>query len=313
MKRFQIKTKVIGRGPGEMDEATVLNRIIRVGGEGWEYEADQRHADLLIKMLNMEKANEVKTPGEDAKPWMDEENAEKLDARDVTTFRALAARGNYLAADRSDIQYPVKEICRGMANPNRGDLRKLRRLARYLVGRPRVVWRYPYQGRETEVKGFSDSDWAGCRRTAKSTSGGAITIGAHCLKSWSTTQKNITLSSGEAELVAAVKMSTELIGMLQLAEDWGIKLEGKVFVDSSAAIGMVNRQGCGKMRHVRVGLLWIQEKSEEGELDFKKVAGEENPGDLMTKHLGQKVIDKHMKVLSQDFALGRAKTSLKIG
>ena len=113
-------------------------------------------------------------------------------------------------------------------------------------------------------------------------------------------------------MVAAVKMSTELIGIRQLADDWGIGLEGSVFVDSSAAIGMVSRQGCGKMRHVRVGLLWIQERQEEGDFEFRKVAGEENPGDLMTKYLGQKVIDRHMSALYQRFEAGRAKTGLKI-
>ena len=50
--------------------------------------------------------------------------------------------------------------------------------------------------------------------------------------------ENITLSSGEAELVAAVKMGTELIGITQLAEDWGLQTSGKIYVDSSAAIGV---------------------------------------------------------------------------
>ncbi len=95
--------------------------------------------------------------------------------------------------------------------------------------------------------------------------------GAHCIKTWSSTQKNITLSSGEAELVAAVKMGTEMLGMAQLAKDWGQEVEGTVFVDSSAALGMVHRKGCGKMRHVKVGMLWIQQKQEDRELDYKKV------------------------------------------
>ena len=76
-------------------------------------------------------------------------------------------------------------------------------------------------------------------------------IGRHCLKSWSSTQKNITLSSGEAELVAAVKTCTEAIGVTQLAADWGVKLEGRIHVDSFAAIGMANRKGNGKLRHLR--------------------------------------------------------------
>ena len=136
--------------------------------------------------------------------------------------------------------------------------------------------------------------------------------GSHWIKSWSSTQKNVTLSSGEAELVAAVKMSAELIGLAQLANDWGEEVEGHVHVDSSAAIGIIGRRGCGKMRHVKVGMLWVQEKQEERELKYKKVLGTENPGDLMTKYLGQKVIDKLMPALSQEFIEGRASSGLTI-
>ena len=136
--------------------------------------------------------------------------------------------------------------------------------------------------------------------------------GSHWIKSWSTTQKNVTLSSGEAELVAAVKMSAELIGISQLASDWGEQLEGHVHIDSSAAIGIIGRRGSGKMRHVKVGMLWIQEKQEAGEMKYTKILGSENPGDLMTKYLGQKVIDKLMPELSQSFSEGRACSGLRI-
>ena len=76
--------------------------------------------------------------------------------------------------------------------------------------------------------------------------------GSHCLKSWSSTQKNITLSSGEAELVAIVKMSTELIGLAQLGEEWGMQLKGVVKTDSSAALQITKRNGNGRMRHIRM-------------------------------------------------------------
>ena len=235
-----------------------------------------------------------------------------MKGREVTSFRRTAARANYLSLDRADIQFAVKEICRGMANPTKGDGRKLRRLGRYLKDSPRCVMEYPYQGVVEELSGYSDSDWAGCRRTAKSTSGGAIMRGAHCLKTWAATQKNITLSSGEAELVAAVKMSTELIGVLQLAEEWGLKLSGQVYVDSSAALGVVKRRGNGKMRHIRIGMLWVQEKSQSGELGYSKVAGEANPADLMTKYLGRKTVDALLERLGVRRQGGRADTSLQL-
>ena len=88
-------------------------------------------------------------------------------------------------------------------------------------------------------------------------------LGSHLLKSWSATQKNVTLSSAEAELVAAVKVCGECIGITQLADDWGIELRGRIYIDSSAAIGVANRWGNGKLRRVRVGTLWIQEARRE--------------------------------------------------
>ena len=311
-KRFEISTIIIGTRSGEVKEAKILNRVIRVDEEGWNYEADQRHAELIIKAMNLEGAKGVSSPGEDEKPWKEEELKELLSSHEATKYRAVAARANYLALDRPDIQFATKEVCRGMSSPTRGDVSKLRRLARYLILKPRSVMKYRFQSLCMELSGYSDSDWAGCRRTAKSTSGGAVMRGSHCLKTWASTQKNITLSSGEAELVAVVKMSSELIGLLQLAHEWGMEMDGHVYTDSSAALGVVKRKGNGKLRHIRVGMLWIQEKRESEELRFRKVAGTENPGDMMTKNVPPKVAEKLQDLIGQTFEAGRSSVSLTV-
>jgi len=309
-RRFEIKTSVIGHGPGEQVEGKVLNRIIRATKDGFEYEADQRHGELIVKTLSLDAARPISTPGEDGKPWLEEEEAKLLDAAQATEYRALAARANYLSADRPDIQYATKEVCRGMASPTVGDRRKLKRLARYLKSKPRVVTKFGFRRREKKIFGCSDSDWAGCRRTARSTTGGIIRYCGHYIKSWSSTQKSITLSSGEAELVAAVKMCTEVLGVVQLLADWGVEVDGEVWVDSSAAIGTMTRRGNGKLRHVRVGTLWVQERIEDGDLVVKKVRGEDNPADLCTKHVNEKLAKKFMDHLNFEFLEGRAEKSL---
>ena len=153
--------------------------------------------------MNLSGAKGVKAPGEDEKNWEMSENDQAVDPKEETHFRALAARANYLALDRMDLQYATKEVCRGMAAPTWGHVKKLRRLIRYLIEVPRVVTEYKFQGDVREMEVFSDSNWAGCRRTARSTSGGVMMRGTHYLKSWSSTQKNVTLSSAEAELLAA--------------------------------------------------------------------------------------------------------------
>ena len=49
--------------------------------------------------------------------------------------------------DRPDIQYATKEVCRSMSSPTKGDKKKLKRLARYLVDKPRLVSKFDFQGK----------------------------------------------------------------------------------------------------------------------------------------------------------------------
>ena len=134
----------------------------------------------------------------------------------------------------------------------------------------------------------------------------------HMIKSWSSTQRSISLSSGEAELVAAVKLCTEVLGITQLAADWNIKMEGKLYVDSNAAIGVVHRKGNGELRHVKVGSLWIQEKVDEKDVEVRNVKGENNPADLLTKNVNQEKVERFCWMANQARTKGRADKGLKV-
>lgn len=225
-----------------------------------------------------------------------EQEREPQDLQDAaaTLYRAQVARANFLAGDRPDIAFAVKELCRAMSRPTDRDADGLKRLARYLLDRPRVVMCFPWQTRPTSLQVFSDSDWAGCVRTRRSTSGGAVMHGAHTIKVWSHTQATVALSSAEAELIAAVKGASEGLAVRSLARDLGHECSVGVWFDSSAALGVCKRTGVGKIRHLDTRLLWIQDLVREGGLVVRKVAGEENPADLMTKHLGSDQISANL-------------------
>ena len=83
--------------------------------------------------------------------------------------RGMAARANFLAADRPDIIFAAKEICRFMAKPTNVALSAMKRLGRYLKGHPRLVFKFDRQEADM-VNVYSDTDWAGCPRTCKSSS-----------------------------------------------------------------------------------------------------------------------------------------------
>ena len=76
-------------------------------------------------------------------------------------------------------------------------------------------------------------------------------------------------------------------------EDFEKKVSAKLRVDAKATIGMLHRQGLVKMRHVKVGHLWIQQAVRTGRIILKKVLGTENIADLMTKYLDFGTIAKH--------------------
>ena len=110
-------------------------------------------------------------------------------------------------------------------------------------------------------------------------------VGAHLTKSWSSTQPNPALSSGEAEYYGVVKAAGIGLGYQALLLDLGIELPLRLWTDSSAAIGVTSRQGVGKIRHLDTRTLWVQQAVRTGRIEVRKIKGTENPADLFTKHL----------------------------
>ena len=109
---------------------------------------------------------------------------EEFKAEDVSRYRSLVVRCNYLAPGRPDIAFSVKELARQMSNPTVGDGHRLKRFGRYLKGQPRVQQLFQWQRAQRTMKTFSDVDWAGCKSSRKSTTGGCVMVGSHVLKGW---------------------------------------------------------------------------------------------------------------------------------
>jgi hypothetical protein len=301
----------LGPGPGDAKEARVLNRLVRWTAHGVEYEADPRQAERLLRDLKLAGAKSVGTPG--VKPTLEQtEKDVVLPDSKHSPFRAVAARANYLAADRPETQFAAKEICRWMSAPTEQSLGALKRLGRFLDGHRRLVYAYPWQ-RAAGIDVYSDTDWAGCLRTRKSTSGGCLMLGKHLVKSWSSTQASISLSSGEAEFYGVVKASGIALGYQALLSDLGSSLPVRVWTDSSATMGICGRQGLGRLRHVDTQCLWIQQRVRDGSLELRKVKGEQNPADLFTKHLSSSSrIRDLLNLFGCEYVAGRSALAPKL-
>ena len=103
-----------------------------------------------------------------------------------------------------------------------------------------------------------------------------------------------------------MKGVAEGLGAQALAADLGMSLGLSVHADSSAAIGICRRSGVGRVRHLAVGQLWVQDHLRRGTFQLFKVRGDENPADLCTKHLARAVIDGLIQICGIVRETGRA-------
>ena len=158
---------------------------------------------------------------------------------------------------------------------------KVKRVVRYLLGAERVVWKYgELEGgpRRVRMDIHVDSDWAG-NLDRKSTSGGMMMLEGVGVKHWGRTQRTRALSAGEAEYYAVVTGCAEGLGAKSLAEDMGYIVDVSIWTDSDAGRSMASRRRLGKVRHLELRYLWVQDVVRERRLRIRRVDGEVNLAD----------------------------------
>ena len=102
------------------------------------------------------------------------------------------------------------------------------------------------------------------------------------------------------------------MGIQPVLRDWGKEVSTILYADSSAALAIAKRKGAGKLRHINVSALWIQDVQDRDGAEYIKILGTENPADLMTKYLARANIDKHMATMGQVFQDGRSDKGLEM-
>ena len=97
-----------------------------------------------------------------------------------------------------------------------------------------------------------------------------------------------------------------------MARDLGLELSIQVLTDASTAIGIVRRRGLGRILHLDVVDLWVQEKLRQKELTIEKIAGADNIADALTKSLPRPLLIKHITAMNLYPEDGRALTAPQI-
>ena len=253
---------------------------------------NDKHVENILQKLGMENAKpgvlpgrklDLNTPG----------NMEPLSPTEKETYASCVGSGIYLSQDRADVKFAVKELARRLHAPRRCDFQNLKVFARYLAGTRNyghvsklVQGLNPHE--HLPLHAYTDSDWAGCEETRKSSSGEVIILAGTVVETNSTTQPGVpATSSGEAEVRSLTHCAQSAVYVRNLAqEDFGLTVDTpRVWCDSSAALQAAKRIGMGKMRHVAVGHMYIQELVRSKQVIIGKVDGQANPANTLTKHL----------------------------
>jgi hypothetical protein len=233
----------------------------------------------------MENLKGVKTPMPTTCHLEEDPNGKNVDQK---VYRSMIGSLLYLCASRPDIMLSVGVCARFQAAPKESHLVAVKRIFRYLVDTPSFGLWYP-KGSNFVLHGFTDSDWAGDRVERKSTSGACQLLG-RSLVCWSSKKQNcISLSSAEAEYIAAASCCAQLLWMRQTLKDYGLEFDNvPLLCDNESAIKIAhNPVQHTRTKHIDIRHHFIREHVSHGDIDLSYVGTKDNLADIFTKPLDE--------------------------
>nr|GEX12694.1 putative ribonuclease H-like domain-containing protein [Tanacetum cinerariifolium] len=177
---------------------------------------DKYVADILRK-FRLTKGKSASTPVDTEKPLLKVPDGEDVD---VHMYRSMIGSLMYLTSSRPDIMFTVCSCVRFKVTPKASHLHAVKRIFRYLKGKPHLGLWYPKDS-SFDLVAYSDSDYAGASLNRKSTTRGCHFLGCRLISWQCKKQTVIDTSSTEAEYVAAANYSAQVLWIQNQLLDYG--------------------------------------------------------------------------------------------
>ncbi|XP_062118465.1 uncharacterized mitochondrial protein AtMg00810-like [Humulus lupulus] len=239
----------------------------------------------------------AKTPM-DPRLKLDDQQGEPL--TNPSSYHQLIGKLLYLTLSRPDITYAVNCLSQFMTNPRSTHLQALNHLLRYLKGCPRKGLLYSPDS-SLHLRGFSDSDWASCPITRRSTTDFCIFIG-DCLISWKTKkQPTISKSSAEAEYRALAATTSEITWLQYLLNDLQLQQTKPAFIycDNQSAIHIANNPTFHERnKHIELDCHCIRDKINNSTICLIPISSNLQLADAFTKPLPSTTLNSHIIKMS---------------
>ena len=212
---------------------------------------------------------------------------------DQKVYRSMIGSLLYLCASRPDIMLSVCMCARFQAAPKESHHKAVKHILRYLAHTPTLGLWYP-KGSDFDLIGYSDSDYAGDRVDLKSTSGTCHFLG-RSLVYWSSKKQNyVSLSTAEAEYIAAGSCCAQLLWMKQTLKDYGVNVKNvPLLCDNESAIKIAhNPVQHSKTKHIQIRHHFLRDHVLKGDISIEHVKTEEQLADIFTMPLDEKRFSK---------------------
>ncbi|WVZ88060.1 hypothetical protein U9M48_034614 [Paspalum notatum var. saurae] len=276
--------KEFGKMMAKEFEMSMIGELTFFLGEG-TFIYQEKYTKDVLKRFKMDDCKPIETPMATNIKLDPDESGIKVDQ---TLYRSMIGSLLYLCASRPDIMFSVCLCARFQADPKESHLTSVKRILRYLKHTPSIGLWYP-KGASFELLGYSDSDFAGCRVERKSTSGGCYLLG-RSLVSWSSKKQNcVSLSTAEAEYIAAGSSCAQLLYMKQTLKDYGVELTRiPLLCDNERAVKLTNNPiQHSRTKHIDIRHHFIRDHVAKGDILLRNVGTKEQLADIFTKPLDE--------------------------
>ncbi|KAL3721830.1 hypothetical protein ACJRO7_034209 [Eucalyptus globulus] len=244
----------------------------------------------------MNNCNPVTTPTEVGLKLLKDPYGSKVDS---TLYKQIVGSLMYLTGTRPDIMHAVSLISRYMEHPIELHLQAAKRIFRYLQGTKNFVLFYK-KGEKSYLFGFTDSDYAGDVDDRRSTSGYVFMLGSGAV-SWSSKKQSIvTLSTTEAEFVAATSCACQAIWLRKILEELQFKQQKAtiIYCDNSSAIKLSKNPVLhGRSKHIDVKYHFLRDLTKDEVVELVFCRSEDQVADIFTKPLKLSMFQKLRKLL----------------
>ena len=198
-------------------------------------------------------------------------------------FRQAAGTGLNLSIDRPSLQFAMSVLMSGMSEAKVVHQLQAVRVARYVLQHPGETWLFTNHADPKSLHVYTDTDWAADELTRKSVSCTLERCGSHMLDCSVAKQSLVARSFGEAQFYGIVSAVATSKQTSQVLEQIGVQVEVTIASDSSAARGICPRTGSGKVWHLSMKELSIQEAYRKKEFQLVSVDTLLNWADIGTK------------------------------